>query len=113
MQKTLMIVLIILWVFVIAVSAVNLYRQYVVHSLQKRILKDYQDLAAVPSIYKDLTDSLQTDIKLADSLFHAIDKPFPLKNKETNWLLIRLSVILLTVCTALSYWLYYKKQAED
>jgi flagellar basal body-associated protein FliL len=112
-MKAIMVILIVLWVFVITVAAVNLYRLYLVHQLQMRVLKDYQTIAQVPNIFEYVLDSLNHDIAIADSLSKDIDKPFPLKDKDSNWMLIRLAVILLTIFTALSYWFYYKKQASD
>jgi len=107
-----MIVLIGLWLVIIIITAVNMYRQYQVSQQQMRIINDYKLKSEVQDIFKNVQDSLSQNIKTAERLAKELDKPFPFSNKSTNWLFIRLMIILLTVATGLNYFLYYRKQSR-
>jgi hypothetical protein len=113
MTKWIMILLIALWLCLIVITGVNIQRQYQLTKLQNRILSDYKLMSEVNGIFKDTLDSLQNDIKIAEKLRREAIKPFPLKDSYTNWLLLRISVVLLTLITIAVYWFYYKRKAQE
>ncbi|MFO7660491.1 MAG: hypothetical protein R6V77_06230 [Candidatus Cloacimonadaceae bacterium] len=113
MLRTLIIVLIVLWLCLLAIAGVNFQRQYQLGKQNMRILKDYELKSAVDEVFKVFHDSVDKDIALAEQAKTDIDQSFPLKDQKLNWLLLRLAMIVLTVLTVLTYWLYYRKLTKD
>jgi hypothetical protein len=113
MMKWILLLLTILWLCLIAVTAVNIYYQFQVTKQQNRILKDYKLISEIPEIFATAQDSLLNDIKLAEQERKRAEKSFPLQDSVKNWLLIRLSVVFLALCTLVVFWLYYRRKNEE
>jgi hypothetical protein len=109
MFRFLTVILIVLWLCVAVIIGINLYRQFEVGKLQTRILQDYKQMSEVPDFFKSVQDSLALDVAAAEKLTGELIKPFPLKSLYWNWLLMRLSVIILTLVSIGAYWYYYKR----
>ena len=113
MYKWILVILLILWVCMLVIAGINMYRHYQVYKLDKRILQDYKDMSALDKIFKPVHDSLQKDILICDSIKTMTDKPFPLKDNRQNWLFIRILVVFLTILTILVFWFYYQNKAKE
>ncbi len=109
MYKILVIIMIVLWVGLIAIAAVNMYNQYLVGQQNTRILKAYQYKAETRPTDRNVQDSLYREIAQAESLANALIKPFPIKSIYWNWLILRLTMIFMTIVTIILMWLHYKK----
>ena len=111
MFKTVVIVLIVLWLCLAGILAVNIWRQYQVGRLQMRMLDDYKMMSEVPDFFDRVQDSLYNDAQAAEKTALALSKPFPINDSDRNWLLMRLAVILLALFSIAAFWFYYKKKS--
>jgi hypothetical protein len=108
-MKYLTILTAILWVGMILVMAVNMRNQFLVNQQSLKVIKLYKQNPSVDNIFRNVHDSLRTELSKAEARTSALVKPFPFKDVRTNWLILRLVVVLLTIATALQLWFYYKK----
>jgi hypothetical protein len=109
MYKKLVIALIVLWIALIAISAVNMFNQYQVSQHNFKILKSYQLKSEVPPMFTTVIDSLNREIATAEAMTKSLVKPFPIKDPHWNWLFLRISIVLLAVVTFILIWKHYKK----
>ena len=113
MLRWIILVLIVLWLCLLAISGVNAYRQYQVGKQNMRIIKDYELKSEVDKVFTSFHDSIDKDIALAEQGKEISNKSFPLKDSKLNWLLLRIVMIVLAVSTVIVYWAYYKKLTKD
>lgn len=108
-MKPIVIVLIVLWIGLIFITAVNMHNQFLINRQSLRIVKLYQLKAELNPIFRDAQDSLSNEIVKAEQLSKQLVKPFPIKNEKQNWLMLRLTVVFLSVLSGSMLFMHYKK----
>ena len=93
----------------IVIMAVNMRNQFLVNQQSLKVIKLYKLDSSVDNVFRNVHDSLRTEISKAAAKSRALVKPFPFDDVKTNWLILRLAVVFLTMATALQLWLHYKK----
>jgi hypothetical protein len=113
MSKGIMLVLIALWLCLIAVTGLNLYRQHQLGRLQTGILNDFKLISEIPDIFKDKQDSILQDISLKEKQRTKAAISFPLKDTMHNWLLLRIAAVCMTLITIAVYWFHFKRIVKE